>query len=47
MIMGVADVYPSLIDSLLVKGYDVFAHLRQLFAGLPEAKERKLTSKHF
>ncbi|MCR8631554.1 excinuclease ABC subunit UvrA [Paenibacillus radicis (ex Xue et al. 2023)] len=26
---------------------DVFTHLRQLFAGLPEAKERKLTSKHF
>ena len=26
---------------------DVFTHLRQLFAGLPEAKHRKLTSKHF
>ncbi|WP_028550267.1 excinuclease ABC subunit UvrA [Paenibacillus sp. UNC451MF] len=26
---------------------DVFTHLRQLFAGLPGAKERKLTSKHF
>lgn len=26
---------------------DVFTHLRQLFAGLPEAKVRKLTSKHF
>ena len=26
---------------------DVFTQLRQLFAGLPEAKERKLTSKHF
>jgi excinuclease ABC subunit A len=26
---------------------DVFTHLRQLFAGLPEAKSRKLTSKHF
>ncbi|MGO4539197.1 ATP-binding cassette domain-containing protein [Paenibacillus sp. 2TAB19] len=26
---------------------DVFTHLRQLFAALPEAKKRKLTSKHF
>ncbi|WP_139998837.1 excinuclease ABC subunit UvrA [Paenibacillus paridis] len=26
---------------------EVFTHLRQLFAGLPEAKRRKLTSKHF
>lgn len=26
---------------------DVFTQLRQLFAGLPEAKERKLTTKHF
>ncbi|WP_068774966.1 excinuclease ABC subunit UvrA [Paenibacillus sp. FJAT-26967] len=26
---------------------DVFTHLRQMFAGLPEAKARKLTSKHF
>ncbi|WP_053375299.1 excinuclease ABC subunit UvrA [Paenibacillus sp. FJAT-27812] len=26
---------------------DVFTHLRQLFAGLPEAKKRKLTTKHF
>jgi len=26
---------------------DVFTHLRQLFAGLPKAKESKLTSKHF
>ena len=26
---------------------DVFTHLRKLFAGLPEAKERDLTSKHF
>lgn len=26
---------------------DVFTHLRQLFAALPEAKTRKLTSKHF
>lgn len=26
---------------------DVFTHLRKLFAGLPEAKERKLTTKHF
>lgn len=26
---------------------DVFTHLRKLFAGLPEAKERKLSSKHF
>lgn len=26
---------------------DVFTHLRQLFAGLPEAKKRKLTAKHF
>ncbi|WP_169081424.1 excinuclease ABC subunit UvrA [Paenibacillus sp. PL91] len=26
---------------------DVFTHLRQLFAGLPEAKESKLTAKHF
>ncbi|GAF09312.1 excinuclease ABC subunit A [Paenibacillus pini JCM 16418] len=26
---------------------DVFSHLRKLFAGLPEAKERKLTAKHF
>lgn len=26
---------------------DVFTHLRKLFADLPEAKERKLTSKHF
>lgn len=26
---------------------DLFTHLRQLFAGLPEAKQRKLTSKHF
>jgi len=26
---------------------DVFTHLRKLFAGLPEAKERGLTSKHF
>ncbi|MCU6795552.1 excinuclease ABC subunit UvrA [Paenibacillus sp. WQ 127069] len=26
---------------------DVFTQLRQLFAGLPEARERKLTSKHF
>ncbi|WP_282942617.1 excinuclease ABC subunit UvrA [Paenibacillus sp. RC67] len=26
---------------------DVFTHLRQLFAGLPGAKDRKLTSKHF
>lgn len=26
---------------------DVFTQLRQLFAGLPEAKERKLTAKHF
>ncbi|WP_438348132.1 excinuclease ABC subunit UvrA [Paenibacillus sp. FA6] len=26
---------------------DVFTHLRQLFAGLPAAKEKKLTSKHF
>ncbi|MGE7835201.1 excinuclease ABC subunit UvrA [Viridibacillus arvi] len=26
---------------------DMFTHLRKLFAGLPEAKERKLTTKHF
>ncbi|WP_064638737.1 excinuclease ABC subunit UvrA [Paenibacillus sp. AD87] len=26
---------------------DVFTHLRQLFAGLPDAKARKLTAKHF
>lgn len=26
---------------------DVFTYLRQLFAGLPEAKARKLTAKHF
>lgn len=26
---------------------DVFTQLRQLFAGLPEAKKRKLTTKHF
>ncbi|WP_256757817.1 excinuclease ABC subunit UvrA [Cohnella sp. WQ 127256] len=26
---------------------DVFTHLRSLFAGLPEAKKRKLTTKHF
>ncbi|GGI45314.1 excinuclease ABC subunit A [Paenibacillus marchantiophytorum] len=26
---------------------DMFTQLRQLFAGLPEAKKRKLTSKHF
>lgn len=26
---------------------DVFTHLRKLFADLPEAKERKLTAKHF
>ncbi|MDQ0089027.1 excinuclease ABC subunit A [Paenibacillus anaericanus] len=26
---------------------DVFTHLRNLFAGLPESKARKLTSKHF
>ncbi|MCR8656442.1 excinuclease ABC subunit UvrA [Paenibacillus endoradicis] len=26
---------------------DVFTHLRQIFANLPEAKERKLTAKHF
>ncbi|CAM4467377.1 excinuclease ABC subunit A [Paenibacillus endophyticus] len=26
---------------------DVFTHLRQLFASLPESKQRKLTSKHF
>lgn len=26
---------------------DVFTHLRKLFAGLPDAKERKLTAKHF
>ncbi|TYP73384.1 excinuclease ABC subunit UvrA [Paenibacillus methanolicus] len=26
---------------------DMFTHLRQLFAGLPEAKARKLTAKHF
>lgn len=26
---------------------DVFTHLRQLFAGMPEAKKRKLTAKHF
>ncbi|MWV42823.1 excinuclease ABC subunit UvrA [Paenibacillus sp. HJL G12] len=26
---------------------DVFTHLRKLFAGLPEAKDRNLTTKHF
>lgn len=26
---------------------DIFTHWRQMFAGLPAAKERKLTSKHF